>query len=257
MLKTIVKLLFIFGIVSILGGCTFFKMLEHGTMKEPELTFKDYEIADIDLDKLTLRLIFNASNPNEEQIDTFFVDYELFIDEKSAVKGSNLKVNLIPGGESELVVPVVVSYGSLFDTASVLADRLSRGEKEIASRVWIRIHGEILVHEMFGRRKTKEYDYSVNINTDIPLPEVSTTTVTELVNKKTSEWLGFSLFSSESDEEKLAEIYNPLDEHEDRLFYDFRFFAFDSAYDSRRAAQMVPDIETFDSLIYGTDVFDE
>jgi len=233
-----------------LSGCSVLKMLEHGTMQEPELTYQDYEITDLGLDKVALRLIFKASNPNEHDIDTFFTDYELFIHEKSVVKGENLKVSLIPQGESIMAIPIELEYDNLFATAGTLATLMQQGKKEVESRVNIRIHGEFYIHQMFGKRYVKPYSYSVNVNTDIPLPEVTVDIVKDAVKDSVNDLFGFKLFSDETLEQRKAKFSNPMGDA--IVFYDFHFFAFDAAYDSRRVKELVPDIEDYDGLIYGT-----
>jgi len=246
MMKTLL-LLIVISLQLLMSGCTFIKMLEHGTMKEPTLEYQDYEIADIGLDKVSLRLFFKAINPNKQNIDTFFTDYEVFIGDKSVVEGKDLRITLIPEGESTVMVPVELIYSQLFETAGTLAKMLSEGKRKVDTRVHIHIHGEFLIYEFLGKRHTREYSYRVNVDTELPLPEVTVEKVTKAVKGSINNFLGFTIFEDNAGQ-AMVELQST--DKQGRFFYDFTYFEFDTAYDTTRMKQMLPNIEDYDDIIY-------
>ena len=161
----------------LLQACTASKMLEHGSMAEPTLEYVDYRVADISLDTVKVELIFKAKNPNFHQIDTFFADYQFVIEEKVFAEGKDIAVTLIPEGESELIIPAQTSYSNLFGVAGSLASMIRQKKKELPAIVKLTVHGEYLIADLFGKRITKPYDYSIDIDMNIPLPEVTVDTI--------------------------------------------------------------------------------
>lgn len=183
-------------ILPLLQSCAVVKMFEHGTMREPTLDFQDYKISDVTLNHINIDILFKAHNPNFYDIDTFFVDYEFFISEQSFAAGKDVKVTLIPEGTTDLTIPLEIAYDKLLSTANVLADLIRQRQKQAKGKLHIDIHGEYLIIEIFGRRYTRPYNYSVDVPIDIPLPEITMDTIRNTVKSTLNNIVdfGFGLF---------------------------------------------------------------
>jgi len=180
-------------------GCAVFKIAEFGTMAvsgPPELEYRYYNVKDVSLDGIQAELIFAATNPNKRQLDTFFVDYEFFIKDKSVVEGKAIKVNLIPSGLSKLSLPVSVRFERLFDAAGQLAELMSQGRKEVDSRVHIRIYGEYQTLTWYGKPYNKMYQYEHDLDLSVPLPEITAKKVKNTLKGAVNSFMGLQVFDT-------------------------------------------------------------
>ena len=187
-------------VVLLLGqGCATFKLVELGSMAvsgPPELEYRYYNVKDVSFEGIQAELVFAAINPNKRQLDTFFVDYEFFIRDKSVVEGSAIKVNLIPSGLSKLSLPVSVKYERLFDAAGHLAELVSQGKKQIDSRVHIRIYGEYQALTWYGKPYDKMYSYEHDLDLSVPLPEITAKKVKNTLKGAVNSFMGLQVFDT-------------------------------------------------------------
>ena len=141
-LKRVLLKLILVSCVSLTQGCTFMKLVEHSSMQTPKLSFIDYEIIDIGTEEVKFNLYFTADNPNEFEIDTFFVDYQVYIKDHGVAEGYAVKMSLIPEGVSRVTVPMHVSYDNLYGTVGTLAELISQKKKSVDAKIDIIIYGE-------------------------------------------------------------------------------------------------------------------
>ena len=194
------RIILIAVVVVWLQGCTVMKMLEHGTMPEPELSYKDYRITNLDLEGVSIDLLFDAYNPGYEQMDTFFASYEFFLREHSVAAGTDIPITLIPEGTTELTVPVQVTYANLLPAVTTLGTLISEKQKTVDGKVNLDVHGEYFTFEFFGKRFTKPYHYNIDIDLEIPLPEITVETVGDKITESIKNFFGGGLFGSDKSE---------------------------------------------------------
>jgi len=187
------------------------KMLEHGTLVDPELNYRDFEIRDLGLERIGVDLLFDAYNPGETEIDTFQADYKFFLKDQLVVQGDEIPVVLLPQTTTVLTVPVDISYADLYSTASTLFGEMRQGKRKVSGLVNVKIAGEYLIYAGFGKRFTKPYYYEIELGMDIPLPEVSIEKVSKGLKKQVNELLSFELFEQPKQE---VETSKPKEEAE-------------------------------------------
>ncbi|MDH3326829.1 MAG: hypothetical protein OEM38_08960 [Gammaproteobacteria bacterium] len=181
---------FLLSVLLLSQGCTILRMIEHDGMKNPELVFIDYKIIDVGMKEVKIDFNFTADNPNEYNIETFYVDYQFFIKEQPVARGYSIKMDLIPEGVSQVTIPMALSYENFYETVGTLAGLIQQDKTSVDARVDIIIYGEYFIAEAFNKTFTKFYSYQHSLNMEIPLPEVSVESVSEMVTDKLNSFFG-------------------------------------------------------------------
>ena len=193
------RLILVFVVILFAQGCATFKLVELGTMAvsgPPELDYRYYNVKNVSMEGIEAELIFAANNPNTNQLDTFFIDYEFFIKDKPVVEGKAIKVDLIPKGLSKLSLPVVMNYESLFSAAGQLASLISEGKKQIDSKVHIKIYGEYQTLTWYGKPYTEMYSYEHDLSLPVPLPEITAKKVKNTLKGAVNSFMGIQVFDT-------------------------------------------------------------
>lgn len=177
-------MLLIITLSLLLQGCASSRLYVLGTMEEPEFEYQDYVVKDVGLRRAQVDLLFKVHNPNYYEIDSFFVSYDLYVKGKLIAEGKHIKVQLIPEGTSEVTVPVVFSYTKLADTVDIVAEMIKNEQRKVEATINLRVFGEYLVADIFGKQYTNDYFYETDVKTDIELPEVSLKDVGESIKNK-------------------------------------------------------------------------
>lgn len=170
---TTLRFLAMLSLAFLLSGCAYLKLYEIGTMKEPELKFYDYRIQEVTLNNIRVDLVFRAINPNHYDIDTFKLAYQFHLADQQLAEGKDILVTLIPEGESEVIIPVQVHYDKLFTTVNSLSKLIRSNAREAPGKVHIRIYGDYVYAEWFGKKFTNEYNFETDVDMQIPLPEIT------------------------------------------------------------------------------------
>jgi len=183
-LKPVLLKFILISCVLLMQGCTFMKLVEHGTMQPPTLSFIDYEITDVTMDAVNINLYLTADNPNQFEIDTFFVDYQIYLKEQGVAEGCAVNMNFIPDGVGGVTLPMVVIYEHLYETVGALAELISENKKSVDTKVDIIIYGEYFIVKTPSKTYTKFFNYQHSVNMDVPLPEITLDSVGKMVSEK-------------------------------------------------------------------------
>lgn len=194
------RFLFILLIVVLGQGCATFKMAKMGSSVAlsgpPELEFRYHEIKEVTMEGIKADLIFAAINEGNSEVDTFYLDYDFFIKGKKLVEGRAVKINLIPRGLSKLSLPVTIGYSSLFDTAGDLAKMVADGEKQVDTKVHIRIYGEYQTLTWYGKPVTDIYNFEHDLEMPVPLPEITAKKVKNTLKTAFNSFVGVQVFDT-------------------------------------------------------------
>jgi len=160
------RFLLIFFSCSILLSCSTTSIDKYDTVKLPEIINTRHQLVSVSDKVVKLNILFDVTNPNEMDIDSFFLDYEIFVDNTSFIKGRKVKLKLIPKGKSQIVLPINIGYTSLLSSFSSVAKLIVQGKRKLPIFVKIKIYGKFKVIELY------EHDFLVKkqLQMEIPLP---------------------------------------------------------------------------------------
>lgn len=157
-------------LVALCSGCTALMIVGGSDLVKPKFTYIKYKKGDIDKEKATVYLYFEASNPNRIGLKDTLVDYELSIEGQRFLTGQQVSLNLVPGAKTEIIVPADVVYKDVFKAAGPVIQLALMGREKIPVDVRVRIHGEPKVYD--GAREGSFYAFnfetSQRIEVDIP-----------------------------------------------------------------------------------------
>ena len=134
--------------------------------KNPTFDYKKYKIVAVGEKKVDVDLIFEATNPNNISIDSLFANYELFIKDKSFIKGKDLQLKLAANGKSEIRVPVEVYYKKILKSSGSAVTAIVNKEKTLPVAANIKIFGEL----EFTNYLATTVSYSKKIDMSVPIP---------------------------------------------------------------------------------------
>jgi len=198
------------------------RMYEHGTMQVPELTYKEYRVKDVGLENVKIDLVFDAHNPNHHDIESFYAHYQFKYQGEIIAEGAGFKIELIPEGNSELVIPVEVKFDKFYTTLTSFIDLIRQGKKEAVTEVQLYVWGEYVYAEFFSKQFKKDYFYDVAFNVDLPLPEINYDTVADTIKEGIRGLFGFGTSKQQQakeEKEKSNEVFfdvfgNPIERQE-------------------------------------------
>ena len=160
-----------------LSSCTSAQVQKYTTVKKPDIKFSKYQVVSVTDKKVRLKLLFDANNPNDIAIDSFFLNYELFVNKKSFVKGLKVKLKLIPKGKSVVELPITVTYKNLISSVSSVAKLIVNGQRQLPVAANIEIFGKFKVVKFIEH----DYRFQKKIDMKVPLPKYSMNDVMQFI----------------------------------------------------------------------------
>lgn len=161
------KLFFLLLCNSVLLSCSTAQIDKYTKIKKPDIQFHKYQVVSVSSKRVKLNLLFNARNPNDIAIDSFFMNYELFVNNKSFIKGLKAKLKLIPKGNSIISLPINITYKKLLSSFSSVASLVIKGKNNLPMVADIEIFGQFKVVNLIKH----DFRYRKKINMKVPLPK--------------------------------------------------------------------------------------
>ncbi len=158
-------------------SCSTTQLKRYTTVKQPVIKFKKYQVISVSDKQIKLDILFDANNPNDIAIDSFYLSYELYVNKQSFIKGRRVKLKLIPKGTSIITLPIDIAYKKLLSNVSSVANRIVKGKNSIPMSVDIEIMGKFKVLEFVEH----DYRYQKNIDMTIALPKYSMKDVMQFI----------------------------------------------------------------------------
>ncbi len=156
--------------LTVLNGCAFLRLLRSERLKAPEVTYLRTVVKTVAGDRAEVDFVINATNPNKIGIRNVTVDYELFHEGRAFLKGSGLDVNLAPAGDTEIRIPVVITYSSVFSTAYALTQRILAGDSTVPVRLEALVAGKPTVYNDVEEGALFSFSRRLSRTENIPLP---------------------------------------------------------------------------------------
>jgi len=172
-----IKRIFILLLCVMVISCSSAQIEKYTKVKKPEIRFQQYQIISVSKKQVKVDFLFDVNNPNDIAIDSFFINYVIFVKNKSFIEGRNVKLKLIPKGKSVITVPIDISYKKLLSSASSVAELMVKGKRHLPMSADVEIYGEFKVFEIIKH----DFRFQKNINLTIPLPKYSMKDVLQFI----------------------------------------------------------------------------
>lgn len=155
----------------LLAGCTAYKLLHSTKFEKPKIEFSGYCIKRVTDRHAEVDFILLAENPNPVGIKGVSADYELYIDDSRFAAGKAVDVELPPGRETTVTVPVVVVYKELLNAVGPVIERYLSNQKSMPITVKAKVYGNPRLYSDTEEGLLPPFEKRITETIDIPLPE--------------------------------------------------------------------------------------
>lgn len=170
--------------VHIVSGCAFLQLLRSEKLKTPEITYLRTVIRSYDAEKAEVDFVINATNPNKIGLKNITVDYELFHEGRAFLKGSGIDVTLAPSGDTEIRIPAVIPYRSVFNTAYALTQRILAGDSTVPVRFEALVSGRPTLYNEVEEGALFSFSRKLSRTEHIPIPRQQIDDATDAIKRR-------------------------------------------------------------------------
>lgn len=153
------------------AGCTDYKLLHSTKFEKPKIEFSGYAIKRVTERQAEVDFIVLAENPNSVGIKGVSADYELYLDDSRFAKGKAVDVELPPGRQTSVRVPVVVVYGELLNAVGPAIKRILSNQKSMPITVKAKVYGNPRLYSDTEEGSFLPFEKRITETIHIPLPE--------------------------------------------------------------------------------------
>src|SRR5690606_31059387 len=168
----------------IASGCTFLRLARSEKLKAPVVTYLRTEVRSVSAREAEVDFVLNARNPNKIGLRNVSVDYELFHEGRPFLKGAGIDAALAPAGDTELRIPAVIAYGSVFTTSYALTQRIIAGDSTVPVRIDAVVSGKPTLYNETESGSLFSFSKAVSRVVDVPIPRKQRDDATDAGKKR-------------------------------------------------------------------------
>jgi hypothetical protein len=155
-------------LILILTGCTFAR-LATTRFEKPEFTYTGSELLESSRNTARVNFLFSVHNPNMAGVRNAFVSYELYVEEKMFLTGSDIPFELVPNGDTTIAIPATIDYRDLTPVLGSVVERILAGKKSIPVTINAVFYGRPAVFSEDGKEDTVSFEKRLTKTAEIPL----------------------------------------------------------------------------------------
>ena len=152
------------------SGCAFMRLARSEKLKVPEISYLRTEVKSVTSGQAEVDFILNAKNPNKIGLKNVAVDSQLFHEGRMFLAGDGINVELAPAGDTEVRIPAVIAYSSVFTTAYALTQRIIAGDSTVPVRLDAVVSGKPTLYNEIEEGSLFSFTHKLSRTEDIPIP---------------------------------------------------------------------------------------
>jgi hypothetical protein len=160
----------ILSLILALPGCTFTKLMTT-RFEKPTFTYRGAEFIEASQSRVIMNFLFTAHNPNEAGLKNVTCSYELFVEGKKFMAGSDIPLMLNPHDDTEIKVPATIAYADLFPVLGSVIRLILSGQKTIPIMIDAVFSGKPALYGEAGREEPISFETRLTKTADIPVPQ--------------------------------------------------------------------------------------
>ena len=160
----------ILTLILAMPGCSFTKLMTT-RFEKPTFTYKGAELIETSQSRAIVNFLFTAHNPNEAGLKNVTCSYELFVEGKKFMTGSDIPLELNPKGDTDIKVPSTIAYGDLFPVLGSVVRLILSGQKTIPVTIDAVFSGKPAIYSDAGKEEPISFETRLTRTADIPLPQ--------------------------------------------------------------------------------------
>jgi LEA14-like dessication related protein len=151
-----------------LSGCTTLK-LATTHFEKPTFTYVKSELVETTRSQAIVNFIFIAHNPNEAGLKNVSVSYELYVEERKLMNGTDLQIDLNPHGDTEVKVPATLLYSDLTPVLGSIVERILLGKKTIPITINAVFSGKPAIYTVNSKDEPITFELRMTKKAEVPL----------------------------------------------------------------------------------------
>lgn len=156
----------------LISSCSFDKLFM-SVLEKPKITFDSVNIKNVTFEKTELDFIYIVDNPNKVGLDYVFMDYEVFLKDRSILKSTNMKYTIKANAETKVKVPIEINFVDFFHSIKNLTNAIIDGEKTIDYRMETKFRVNM---------KLLKFNIPVVKEGELPLPKIDKNSLDNIMN---------------------------------------------------------------------------
>jgi hypothetical protein len=158
------------ALILALHGCTYAKLMT-SRLEKPTFTYAGAELIEASQSRAVVNFHFSAHNPNKAGLKNVTCSYELFVEEKKFLTGTDVLLELGPNGDTEIKVPATIAYAEFAPVLRSVLRRFLSGQKTIPVTIDAVISGRPALYGEPGKESPISFERRVVKTIDIPLQQ--------------------------------------------------------------------------------------
>ncbi len=158
----------LFSLVLALPGCTFTKLMTT-PLEKPTFTYTGSELVEASEGRAIVNFLFSAHNSNGGGLKNVICSYELFVEGKKFMTGTDIPLALDPKGDTEIKVPATIAYADLVPVLGSVIRRILSGQKTIPITIDAVFSGKPAIYIEAGKEQPITFERRLIKTADIPL----------------------------------------------------------------------------------------
>jgi hypothetical protein len=160
----------IFAFILSLPGCAFTKLMT-SRFEKPTFTYRGSELVETSQGSVVVNFLFTAHNPNDAGLKNVTCSFELHVEGKKFLTGSDIPLTLDPHGDTEIKVPAKIAYADLLPALGSILRLILSGQKTIPITIDAVFSGKPAFYTEAGKEEPISFEMRLNRTADIPLPQ--------------------------------------------------------------------------------------
>ncbi len=160
----------IVALILALQGCSFTRLITTRP-EQPTFTYRGAELIETSPSGAIVNFLFSAHNPNEAGLKNATCSYELFVEGRKFLTGTDIPLELAPKGDTEIKVPAMIAYADLAPVLRSVMRRLLSGQKTIPVTIDAVFSGRPALYGETGHEFPISFERRVVKIADIPLQQ--------------------------------------------------------------------------------------
>jgi LEA14-like dessication related protein len=158
-------------LMSVVSGCTFYRLMQSTKIENPSFEFLRCDLKKATDKYFNIECFVLAQNPNLIGLKNIYISYEIFVEDKRLINGREIYVELAPKGETELKVPASISYNDLLHALEPVLGRIFSNQKTIPITIKTRIYGQPTLYNGVEEGSLFSFERRLSKTIDVPMPE--------------------------------------------------------------------------------------
>ena len=156
------------ALILALPGCMFTTLMT-ARLEKPTFAYSGIELVETSQTRATVNFLFSAHNPNEAGLKNIICSYELVVDGRKFLAGTDIPLALSPKGDTVIRIPAQIEYADLIPVLGSVVRLILSGQKTIPVTIDAVFSGKPAIYGEAGKERSISFEMRLTRAAEIPL----------------------------------------------------------------------------------------